>query len=291
MTTEAIEVTPEVSQVVPETAAESTPAVAVAEPPDEELIASLKESGFYSGATETPTAEGDTPSTEEEADPVVQAKVEAALEKKERATQQKTEQQLRQLREQGIRESFANRKPQLAAKLAAQGLPDEVIREALSEFDAHHGQILELARSDLAMLQARQAETYGNQIKDFAKDALTTAGWKQVEAELPKLTGDDATPKFFKAVVKAARVGYLSEAEANKKADERVLAYAQDQKRKGNLSSSQGLKLAAGAGNGSAGGIQPKSAAEAHEMYAGVHASGRTITLRELRTQLSRFQQ
>lgn len=253
MTTETIaetvtETPAEVSQVVPETAAESTPEVAVAEGPDEELITLLKESGHYGGSAETKTVEDGTPSTEtaEVLSPEVQAKVDETLAKERQQAAQKSQAELRKAEEEGIRRSFEARVPRLDNYLEKKGLTAEERKVVTDEFAYHHGQSARLRQMDVEQTQQSLAYSYGAQIRDAAKAALSAEGWKAVEAELPKMTGEDATPRFFKQIVAAARKGYLSPAEAEKKADAKVLAFATDLKRKGILPSSQGLTAPAG---------------------------------------------
>ena len=274
MTTETIaetvtETPAEVSQVAPETAAESTPEVAVAEGPDEELITLLKESGHYGASAETKTVEDSTPSTEtaEVLAPEVQAKVDETLAKERQQTAAKTQAELRKSEEDGIRRSFEARVPRLDSYLAERGLSAEERKVVTDEFGYHHGQGARLREMDVAETRQNLAYAYGSQMRDAAQAALSTEGWKLVEAELPKMTGEDATPRFFKQIVAAARQGYLSPAEAEKKADAKVLAFATDLKRKGILPSSQGLTAPTG-GTASSGKASYSNKREAANLYA-----------------------
>ncbi len=283
----------EPSQVqTPEPAAPSEPEAADVEELDAELTSFLKESGHLAPLAEGSAGEGAAVASEVELPPEIKAaRAEGAADKEREIASRQTAQEQAAQRE-GLRRAYAERLDRLdnLVEEVNQGnlsLPD--LRKAIkAEFSYDRGQTLQLAgfaREEIeAAVQQAQALSYGQALYAEAQKVLPKEAAEAFSKEPHAVLAD-----FFKSFLANARKGYLSPAEAEKKAKAAAQGVVTFYKQKGLTPSSKAVNAAQGGVN-TTGGIVPQSSAEADEMFAGTHASGQKITLAQLRTYRAQFQ-
>lgn len=254
MTTETLEqvesTQAEAQQVSPTTEPEGSQSTeAVAEGSDEEaIIGVLKATGHYGSGEETDGGVEGTDGAKAAPAPEVQSQIDAAVQADRAERERKAATEYRASEEKGIRESFEQRKPNLAAYLAAKGLTQEDIAPVLTEFDRHHGQSSKLREYDIRQAQVAQATQYGQMLYEAAGKMLPKA---EAEAFASEDHGG-SLDGFFKSFRDRARKGYLSPAEVDKRVLEGVKAYEGELQKKGLLAKGRAIS-ASGNGTGSGG--------------------------------------
>ena len=189
--------------------------------PDASLDSFLKERGYDA------ETEGDSVQTEQEA----KAPSPEVLAEAQRLAQEQRAAEDRKRWEEGVQKSFATRTTRLRTDLynvmnGNQELTPALIEAVVGEFNSHHGQIAPVVEAETL---GKAAQTFNNTL------------FQAMEKELPGISkGSYAdTPSFTKAVVEAARKGYVPEKEVKTKVKAEVAEYKKFLEDKGLLKTSK----------------------------------------------------